>query len=249
MANPTHVKLMMKGAEHLASWRRRNQDVRLDFSNVVLRRVDISHTDLSHADLAKNSDLPMEFLRGCGLYAAYRAVVHRVVVASPGDVSAERRLTRDVIYEWNDHNAHREGAVLLPVLWETHAVPELGDRSQAIINRQLIESSQLLVCIFWSRIGTPAGEADSGTLEEINRFIAAGKPVMVYFCKRPLPQDHDEKQWQRLKKFKNGIKKNGLVYEFENEVELAKMLTQHLSLKLTTLHDLNTVVPIKEGLL
>ena len=186
-------------------------------------------SELDRETLAKNTKLPINFLRGCGLYSAFRALVHRVVVGSPSDVENERKAARDAIYSWNDHNAHHHGTVLLPVLWETHAVPELGDRPQAIINRQLIENSQILVCIFWSRLGTPTGEADSGTVEEIMKFMDAGNPVLVYFSTKHLPQSFDANQWSRLQAFKKRIKKKGLIAEFETEQDLVAKLNTHLT--------------------
>jgi hypothetical protein len=47
----------------------------------------------------------------------------------------------------------------------------------------------LLVGIFWTRIGSPTGEADSGTLEEIERVGNAKKPIMLYFSKVPIEPD------------------------------------------------------------
>ena len=211
------------------------------FSNTRLINTDLSSTigidtivhkatsELDRETLAKNTKLSVKFLRGCGLYSAFRAIVHRVVVGSPSDVENERKAARDAIYAWNDHNAHHYDTVLLPILWETHAIPELGDRPQAIINRQLIETSQILVCIFWSRVGTPTGEADSGTVEEIMKFMDAGNPVLVYFCTKDLPQSFDPNQWSRLQKFKARIKNKGLIAEFETEYELTSKMYTHLT--------------------
>ena len=186
--------------------------------------------------IKKSEGLSVKFLQGCGLYAAYNAVVYRVVVGSPGDVAEERKIARDIIYSWNDDNAHTYSAVLLPVLWETHAVPEIGDRPQAIINRQLIETSQILIGIFWSRMGTPTGKAVSGTAEEIFKFVEADKPVLVYFCSRSIPQTTDLQQFSLLKKFKTEIKKRGLIAEFETEQDLKDNLLKHLTAVVKKLH-------------
>ena len=45
------------------------------------------------------------------------------MIASPGDVQAERDIVRDVVHEWNAVNAVRRGMVLLPVGWETDLAP------------------------------------------------------------------------------------------------------------------------------
>ena len=62
--------------------------------------------------------------------------------------------------------------MLEPVGWETHSVPELGDRPQAIINRQILRESDLLIAVFWTRIGTATGAHPSGTVEEIEEHLA-----------------------------------------------------------------------------
>jgi hypothetical protein len=51
-----------------------------------------------------------------------RAVVYRVMIGSPSDLAAERDAATEAINEWNAHHADDQGAVLLPVKWETHAI-------------------------------------------------------------------------------------------------------------------------------
>src|SRR5206468_6654815 len=105
---------------------------------------------------------------------SYTATVVKVMIASPSDVPQERRLARDVIEEWNAIHAEDRGIVLMPVGWETHSSPEMGDRPQAIINRQLLRNSDLLIAVFWTRLGSPTGAAQSGTVEEIEEHLGAG---------------------------------------------------------------------------
>ena len=71
--------------------------------------------------------------------------------------------------------------MLLPLRWETHTAPEYNTRPQEVINRMIVDECDLLVGVFWTRIGTPTGVADSGSFEEIERVAAAGKPVMFFF--------------------------------------------------------------------
>ena len=113
----------------------------------------------------------------------YDARVLQILIASPGDVSDERKLLSEVISEWNYVNARDRRIVLLPLRWETHASPELGAAPQAVINRQVVDSCDMAVGVFWTRLGTPTAVAESGTAEEISRVGGAGKPVMLYFSK------------------------------------------------------------------
>ena len=84
---------------------------------------------------------------------AYTANVVKVMIASSGDVASERR----VIGEWNVTYAEDRKIVLIPLAWETHASPIMGDRPQAIINRPLLKDADLLVAAFWTRLGRPSG--------------------------------------------------------------------------------------------
>src|SRR5262245_20344643 len=102
---------------------------------------------------------------------AYKADVLKVVIASPGDVSPERLAATAIIHEWNIVHSADRATVLLPVLWETHSSPAMGDRAQGIINEQLIHDADLMVAIFWARLGTPTGKAVSGTVEEIEEHL------------------------------------------------------------------------------
>jgi hypothetical protein len=110
---------------------------------------------------------------------AYDGRVYRILVASPSDVDEERDIVSSVIQGWNDLHSSTRKIVLLPLRWETHTAPEYGVRPQEVINKQIVDDCDLLVGIFWTRIGSPTGIADSGTLEEIERVAKSGKPVML----------------------------------------------------------------------
>ena len=65
---------------------------------------------------------------------AYQAKVIPIMLASPGDVSEERDVIREIIHDWNDVNAIASRTVLSPVGWETHSSLELGERPQELVN-------------------------------------------------------------------------------------------------------------------
>ena len=142
---------------------------------------------------------------------SFKATVFKVMIASPSDVTAERNIIRDVLSEWNAINAEKNNIVLLPVSWESHSAPEMGDRPQAIINKQILKDSDLLVGVFWTRIGTDTGEYISGTVEEIEEHVKLGKPAMLYFSQAPvIPDSVDQEQYGKLKEFKESCKEKGL---------------------------------------
>ena len=90
--------------------------------------------------------------------------LYRVLIASPRDVEDERKIVREEIARWNTMHAESMAIVLLPIGWETDATPDSGVSAQAAINRQLVDNCDLLIGIFWTRIGTPTLDAASGTI-------------------------------------------------------------------------------------
>jgi hypothetical protein len=119
--------------------------------------------------------------------------------------------------DWNAVHSRDRCIVLQPVMWETHSSPAMGDRAQAIINRQILRDADLLVAIFWTRLGTPTGEAASGTVEEIEEHLKAGKPAMLYFSTAPVAQESlNLDQWRALQDFKIWARQQGRVEEFDS---------------------------------
>ena len=161
---------------------------------------------------------------------SYTAKIVKVMIASPGDVAKERQLIRDVIHEWNAVHAEDRRLVLMPIGWETHSTPAMGDRPQAIINKQLLETCDLLVAVFWTRLGSPTGVADSGTVEEINEHLAVGRPAMIYFSAVPVRLDSvDEQQYEKLRAFKADLRSRGLVEEYDDLTTFRALFSRHLA--------------------
>ncbi len=160
---------------------------------------------------------------------AYDATVCRVMIACPGDVEEEREIAREVIWNWDYLHSDRTGIVLMPVGWDTHSAPAMGDRPQAIINKQVLEGCDLLIGIFWTRIGTPTGQEVSGTVEEIKEHCQNGKPAMLYFSEAPFhPKSVEPGQYERLQAFKEQCESEGLVASYDSVSEFKDVLTRHL---------------------
>lgn len=167
---------------------------------------------------------------------SYSAQVFRILIASPSDVFEERDIAVKIIQEWNDLNSAERQLVLFPLRWETHSAPEYGKRPQEIINRQVVDQCDLLVGIFWTRIGSPTGVADSGTLEEIERVAKEGKLSMLYFSRATKnPDEIDLKQLQKLREFKEKTFPNALVEHYTSSVEFRDKLARQLEIQLRTL--------------
>lgn len=164
---------------------------------------------------------------------AYQATVYNVMIASPSDILEERHVVREVLTKWNIIHAENRHVVLLPIGWETHSIPETGDHPQSILNRQILEQSDLLVGLFWTRLGTPTDKYVSGSAEEINRHVDAGKPAMLYFSDQPAkPSSVEPEQYRKLQQFKDKWSAHALIGEWENPSDFREKFDSQLQMKL-----------------
>ena len=164
---------------------------------------------------------------------SYKATVFNVMIASPGDVAQERAIIRSVIHEWNAIHSASRNIVLLPVGWETHSSPEMGESPQKIINTQVLKDCDLLIGVFWTRIGTATDEHSSGTVEEIEEHIATNKPAMLYFSSQPVSPDSVEPgQYEGVKTFRQSCQTRGLYESYDSLTEFKEKLHRQLQLKL-----------------
>ena len=162
---------------------------------------------------------------------AYKATVIPIMIASPGDVADEREITRQVIHDWNDINSQRSQVMLSAVGWDSHSSPELGARPQELINKRVLKDCDLLIGIFWTRLGTPTGQAQSGTIEEIEEHVAAGKPAMIYFSSKPVSLESVElEQYKKVKEVRSAWQHRGLVETYENIEQFRQKLAKQLQL-------------------
>jgi hypothetical protein len=156
------------------------------------------------------------------------AIVLNVLIASPSDVGQERNVVTDAIHGWNAAHYQTTGTMLHAVRWETHSYPASGDRPQAILNKQIVESGDILIGIFGYKLGTPTGTAQSGTIEEIEEFRRAGKYVALYFSKADVPRSADRDQLKALEDYQRERQKDTLYGTFGTAEELRLLVTQHL---------------------
>jgi len=164
---------------------------------------------------------------------SYRINAFNVMIASPGDVTSERSIIRDVVYEWNAVHSSTRNIVLLPIGWESHSSPEMGASPQSIINKQILGKCDLLVGVFWTRIGTATDNFASGTVEEIEKHVESGKPAMLYFSSQPVAMDTDDlEQVARLKIFKESCRGRGLYESYDSHSDFKEKFYRHLQLKL-----------------
>lgn len=159
------------------------------------------------------------------------------MIASPGDVQTERGIVRDVVNEWNSTNGAHRNLLLLTVGWETDVAPEMGDAPQSIIDRRILQDADLLVGMFWTRLGTPTKSYASGAVEEIEEHIKAGKPAMLYFSSAPAALDSiDPDQYRALKAFRDSCKPRGLFETYADTDDFRRKFSKDLQIVMNSDH-------------
>lgn len=159
-----------------------------------------------------------------------KGTIYRILIASPSDCVKERASIPEIIYSWNSVYSFHTGTILEPVMWETHVIPEIGNRPQEIINNQIVDSCDFLIGAFWTRIGTATGDHVSGTAEEIDRLRCQGKKIFLYFSSVPVvPESIDPDQYKALIEYKKSLRDQGITFEYSDIGEFREMLQRHLS--------------------
>ena len=157
--------------------------------------------------------------------------IKRVFLACPQDLNAERSKFIRLLETVNNLRAHSLGFHLQAVGWE-RIIPSHG-RPQTLINEEL-ETADLVVVMFWNRIGSPASanSKETGTIEEFNRattkFKRHGTPmVWVYFKK---PSAEVDNQLQGVLDFRRGLETGYDIFfrEFSTTEEWEEMFREHL---------------------
>jgi hypothetical protein len=165
---------------------------------------------------------------------------YNIFIASPSDIIEEKKIVKNIIRDWNI--AHKDLNIQLDsVSWDTHARPEMGEPPQTTINKQLVNDCDFLICFFGNRLGSHTETQVSGTVEEINKFLDAGKPVLVYFSNLAIPRnDLDVSQFQELKNYKETCRQKGLLKDYNSIEDLKDSLNLHITPTVFQLHKKNS---------
>jgi DNA-binding Lrp family transcriptional regulator len=177
----------------------------------------------------------------------FQATVYRFLIAAPKDVIAEQKAIQEITSSWNTRYSAKMKAFFLPVLLETHLVPGRGVSPQATVNKQIMEDCDILIGAFWTRIGSDTGLAESITMEYIDEFQKAGKPVMIYLSSAPVvPSSVDLKQYEKLMNFMNDCLKQGLVTRYDSILDFREKVGTQLASRILNIHKTSEIEPSKD---
>lgn len=160
----------------------------------------------------------------------FQANVYKIMIGAPSDIKEEVSIAMNIIHHWNNINAEKQKTVLLPLHWSISSYPVIGMHPQKVINNQVVSKSDLLICIFGAKLGTPTNDYASGSVEEIEEHLKARKPVMIFFKNSLNLSDIDFNQISRLQDFKKSISQKALYADYNDTNDFEKILSDELSL-------------------
>lgn len=151
-----------------------------------------------------------------------------ILLSSPSDVSeTEIQCVKKAVDDWSQRRQGPVSFVLITGVENSHS--ELDIAPQAAVNNQVTSKVDCVFAIFADRLGTPTGESESGTVEEVRYAIETGKFVSVtrsLLPRKPLTDPEDIQQLQRLVEYLDDLEKNALTAEYSSLEELSN-LTQN----------------------
>lgn len=156
-----------------------------------------------------------------------------IVLSCPTDVINEKAIIEEVIQNFNMTIGANLSINLNLKHWSKNSFAQTGASAQELLNRQFIDDADMIICIFWNRMGTPTDNYESGTAEELMKTVKSGKQAFLYFSNAPIsPDDIDMDQRMRVKKFEEKIieEKIGLHKYYQSLGDFKQMITQDLNL-------------------
>jgi len=177
-----------------------------------------------------------------------------IFISSPGDVSRERKIAQKVIADLNKLPHISSRFTLNALVYEDTVPPGMGENAQLMVDHYMMEAEKadILVCILWSRMGTPVYDPTTGksypsgtayefsqAYEAYQKCLKAGIPprprMLLYRDKKRMPAAVDLVQLSRVNAFFEQIIQGefqGLFAQYKSNKAFEEMLR----------HDLLTVI-------
>ena len=125
--------------------------------------------------------------------------VYDLLISCPSDVSESVDILEKEVVRFNNFFGRFNNIIVRTRYWYRDAYSEFGNHPQNLIDKQIVDSSDMVLGVFWTRFGTPTENYGSGTEEEIERMLDMGKQVFLYFLDKPInPSKVDLEQYNNL---------------------------------------------------
>ncbi|WP_367350036.1 hypothetical protein [Sphingobium yanoikuyae] len=142
------------------------------------------------------------------------ALIVTIFLSSPSDLAPERDFISRFVKEWNDIHGRSKSVIFEILKWEDSFSAGFGTDGQNVINKQT-PSYDLLIALFWTRLGTATPRSLSGSVEEyeiaLDRY-RRGENIDIAFFFKDSPinwRSSDIEQLKLLKDFEEKIHGDG----------------------------------------
>jgi hypothetical protein len=160
----------------------------------------------------------------------------RLFVSSPADVTAERECVSRISEELNAGVGAAKGVALQRYTWESFPPSVIRGSVHGTVSEAL-RHVDIFLLILAARLGTPVGiNSGSGMEEEFQMVVEnskrTGRPqVLCYLKTAPvqLKSVDEAEEFGRVLKFRDRLKRDHLVYEFESLDDLERAVRHHLT--------------------
>ncbi len=161
---------------------------------------------------------------------AKSVVKYDLLISCPGDVQDEIDLIKDCVEEFNERFSDTLGVMVQTRHWKTSSYSQSGGKPQDLLNEQFVNDCDAAVAVFWTRFGTPTDRYESGTEEEIEIMLDAGRQVFMYFSDKPFsPSKIDSDQYAKIMSFRDKYKDKGIYFMYDSNDEFRKLFFSHLT--------------------
>ncbi len=164
-----------------------------------------------------------------------QVIQFKLLIASPGDVSAIRDRVMNELRAWNELVGMVIGVSVLPIRWERHCPPGVGAEPQDVVNQAVLADADLVLALFGMRLGTPTRRHASGTVEEIRLAIEARKEVMIYFLRDEQMAAAEPHERVRIADFRTEIQQIALTRSYSDDDALLAFIRDDITLKIASL--------------
>lgn len=165
--------------------------------------------------------------------------IFKCFISSPGDCSAEREASMNVVEMINSGFAKHLGIGLETFMWEYDVLPDMGKNGQEIIDEYIRKSNyDVFIGIMKNRFGHPTKKAGSGTEHEFQDSLERKRKegsklprILFFFGKENVdPDNFDFNQFEKVKAFKSKIASSGIYVDFSGLENFSASLNNKLEL-------------------
>lgn len=150
---------------------------------------------------------------------------YTVLLSAPGDAAHECEVADDELQKINRTHSGETGIEFYPMDWRRDSRADSGDEPQKLLNRQIVEDSDIILAIFRERFGTPTSQYGSGTEEEIMLGLEMGKTVLVYFWEPSIGfVPKDAAQFSKISDLKKRLQDKTVYKSFVDDAKLGGLI-------------------------